>query len=119
LGCTTRLVISPLTDRCYITLTTALHLFRGGSSKGPAGLFVDCKKDENHLLLGTGKTETIKDLGKNFAMYVVVQNCSEALDYKSMGKMFSGFAQVFSLINQLSLTSFFLRVEHGDVSMSR
>jgi hypothetical protein len=46
------------------------------------------------FLLGTGKTETIKDLGKNFAIYVIVQNCSEALDYKSMQKMFSGFAQV-------------------------
>lgn len=46
------------------------------------------------FLLGTGKTETVKDLGKNFAIYVIVQNCSEALDYKSMGKMFSGFAQV-------------------------
>jgi len=49
---------------------------------------------ENYHYLGTGKTETIKDLGKNFAIYVIVQNCSEALDYKSMGKMFSGFAQV-------------------------
>jgi len=36
----------------------------------------------------------VKDLGKSLGMYVIVVNCSEGLDYKSMGRMFSGLAQV-------------------------
>jgi dynein heavy chain len=35
----------------------------------------------------------VKDLGKNLGKYVIVQNCSESLDYISIGRMFSGLAQ--------------------------
>ncbi|CAF2718234.1 unnamed protein product [Rotaria sp. Silwood2] len=78
MGLNGRLVIAPLTDRIYLTVTQALSVFPGCAQAGPSG---------------NGKTESIKDLGKAMSVMCVVTNCGEAIDYQSIGKNLNGLCQ--------------------------
>jgi dynein heavy chain len=77
LGNVQRLVITPVTNRCFQFFCLTMQSNSGSMLEGPAA---------------TGKTETIKDLSRAMAKYLVVYNCSEQMDYKLIGRIFKGLA---------------------------
>ncbi|KAI9672025.1 MAG: Dynein heavy chain, cytoplasmic [Trizodia sp. TS-e1964] len=79
LGVAERLVRTPLTDRCFLTLTQALCQRLGGSPYGPAG---------------TGKTESVKALGIQLGRFTLVFCCDDTFDFQAMGRIFLGICQV-------------------------
>ncbi|RWS24479.1 cytoplasmic dynein 2 heavy chain 1-like protein 3, partial [Leptotrombidium deliense] len=88
-----KLVHTPLTDKCYLICMQAMSMGLGGNPYGPAG---------------TGKTESIKALGQQLGRQVLVFNCDEAIDIKSIlriliGLIKCGFWGCFDEFNRLQI----------------
>jgi len=85
-----RLVMTPMTTRCYRALLSAIHTFRGGSIEGA---------------MGVGKTETTKDLGKAVGKICFSFGGSSALQVDSFARLFKGAASsgMWICINEFNM----------------
>jgi dynein heavy chain len=78
LGSPTRIVVTPLTNGCYITLSQSYRRIMEGAPARPAE---------------TGKTETVKDLTRSLGQVCFVFNSPEQIDHKSLAAIFKGLSQ--------------------------
>jgi dynein heavy chain 2 len=74
-GNAAKLVHTSLTDLCWSILCEAMHLGFVGDPYGP---------------VGTGKTESVKAFGQAISRQVLVFNCGDCIDVKSICRIFTG-----------------------------
>ncbi|CAL6029174.1 Dynein_heavy chain [Hexamita inflata] len=91
-GLPARLIHTPLTDRCYSTLVSAVACEKSSNPQGPAG---------------TGKTETVKAFTNKLGRPCIVFNCDSAIDRDNLsriliGIVLSGSVGCFDEVNRLS-----------------
>ncbi|RDD45872.1 Dynein heavy chain 5, axonemal [Trichoplax sp. H2] len=77
-GCMSPIIMTPLTDRCFLSLSQAVSNHRGAALCGP---------------WGTGKTETIKGFAHMLGVYLVAFSCSLQSEPSSLIRIIHGLAQ--------------------------
>jgi hypothetical protein len=78
IGNNSRLVLTPLTDRCFRSIFMSIYFCYGSSLEG---------------VVSAGKTETVKEISKIAGKMCFVFSCSSTLKYDSIIKFFKGFVQ--------------------------
>ena len=93
LGAAHHFVVTPLTERCFLTLTTALNFHFGGLlSGGP----------------GSGKTDTVTGLARTLGKMCIVWNCADHFEFGLfnnvfLGMVLSGVWCTFNHVNRVNL----------------
>uniref|UniRef100_A0A8W8M9M4 AAA+ ATPase domain-containing protein n=1 Tax=Magallana gigas TaxID=29159 RepID=A0A8W8M9M4_MAGGI len=103
-GPSCRLVLTPLTERAFLSLTQAIKNFHCGTLVGPAGV---------------GKSETIKELAKMFGRNLFTVNCNEdvtvgVMMQYMMGMVQSGSWTLFDNTNRLTKGLMSVTAQHLD-----